>query len=701
MKGKSDIPFRRNLSFRQARNSVLVAFLVGIVLSGFQIAFDYNRENDALDQFVGEIISASKFAAADAAFHLDAQAAQQVAKGLMEYASINNVVIKTETGVELANLTRNSAEAQVANEKLKFFGSLQKTTVPLYSAENNVIGEFVLVVDPTVAGSDFVNRSALVIAFGIIRNILLAFLLTLLFHYTITKQLVAITRFLSAVDINKPKHRHFNLSKRKHRDEFSELAESINDMLEVISRDIDEREAREKMLRESDARLSYQASHDDLTGLLNRREFDARLHNALQEAQVEKNEHVLCYLDLDQFKVINDTCGHIAGDELLRQLGSVLQHGIRKHDTLARLGGDEFGILMEHCDIEHATAVADNLCKQVEEYRFMWENQSYSVGVSIGVVSVNQFSTNAVDLFQAADVACYAAKDAGRNRVHVYTEDDAIAMQHHGEMQWTVRINKAIEEDRFKLYAQTIAPLASSNPGYHCEVLLRMVDEDGKIIPPGSFLPAAERYDMMSKLDRMVVEKVFNFLQHQKDRAEALTTCSINLSGQSLTEHNFLEYVTALFDSYDIPPEKICFEITETAAIANLATASKFIQTMKDQGCYFALDDFGSGLSSFAYLKNLPVDFLKIDGMFVRDIVDDPIDFAMVKSINEIAQILNKETIAEFVENDLIMKKLHEIGVDYVQGYAISYPEPLEDIVFADSSHRYPDMAEGKSIKSV
>ena len=680
MEGSPTNTPRRNLSFRQARNSVLVAFLVGIVLSGFQIVFDYNREHEALKQFVEEILSASKFAAADAAFHLDAQAAQQVAKGLMEYASITNVIINTENGVELANLSRPTVEEPVTRNQLELFDNLQKTRVPLQSSGNDVIGEFILVVDPAVAGSDFVNRSVLVIAFGVIRNILLAFLLTLLFHYTITRKLVSITNFLSAVDINHPEHRHFNLPKQRYRDEFTELTESVNDMLEVISNDIEERESREKTLRESDARLSHQASHDDLTGLLNRREFDSRLNRALQQAQVDKSEHILCYLDLDQFKVINDTCGHIAGDELLRQLGSVLQLSIRKHDTLARLGGDEFGILMEHCDIEHATTVAENLCKQVEEYRFTWENQSYSVGVSIGLVAINQYSANAVDLFQAADVACYAAKNAGRNRVHIYAEDNAIAMQHQGEMQWIVRINKAIEEDRFKLYAQPIAPLVNKDTGFHFEVLLRMVGEDGKIIPPGSFLPAAERYDLMTKLDRIVIDKVFEFLRNRQDCIDKLTMCSVNLSGQSLTDPSFLDYVVDLFLQHDIPPEKICFEITETAAIANLATASRFIHLMKGQGCFFALDDFGSGLSSFAYLKNLPVDYLKIDGMFVRDIGDDPIDYAMVKSINEIGQILDKKTIAEFVENDLILEKLMEIGVDYAQGYVISHPEPIEEI---------------------
>lgn len=687
MEEKPPIPFRRTLSFRQARNSVLVAFLLGIIISGFQITFDYSREQDALEQFIEEILSASKFAAADAAFHLDGQAAMQVARGLMEYTSITNVTIKTESGLELASLSRQTESKISTEEYLKLFGDHQQVSVPLYNINNVIVGEFVLVIDPSIAGADFVNRSILVIGFGIVRNILLAFLLTLLFHYTITRKLVAITDFLSAVDINKPEHRHIKLVKTKGDDELTELAQSINDMLEVISIDIEEREQREKVLTESDARLSYQASHDDLTGLINRREFDVRLQKTLEKAQVEKNEHAFCYLDLDQFKVINDTCGHTAGDELLRQLSHVLQLNTRKHDTLARLGGDEFGIIMEHCNLEHASKVAKTLCKQVEEYRFAWENQSYNVGVSIGVVPINQYSSNAVDLFQSADVACYAAKDAGRNRVHVYVQDDVVATQHKGEMQWIVRINKAIEDDRFVLYAQTIAPLSHNDSGFHFEILLRMIDEKGKIVSPGSFLPVAERYDLMTKLDRIVIDKTFNFFQQQPQQLKKLAMCSINLSGQSLAAQSFLDYVTDIFNHYDIPPEKICFEITETAAIANLVTATGFIQTMKDSGCYFALDDFGSGLSSFAYLKNLPVDYLKIDGMFVRDIVEDRIDYAMVKSINEIGKILNKKTIAEFVESDLILEKLVNIGVDYAQGYIISHPEPL-DTMLLNSTHK-------------
>ena len=682
MKNKNNIPLQHRLSFRQARNSVLLAFIVGILLSGIQIVFDYHREQDALEQFVNEILSATKFAAADAAFHLDSQAAHEVAKGLLEYRPIYNITVTTETGLELTNLSRSSVVKKTENNELKLFGDLQKHSVPLFSSTGELIGRFSIVIDPAIASSDFVNRSVLIIGFGIIRNILLAFLLILLFHYTITKRLVAITRFLSGVDINKPKHIHFDpATHSSYQDELTELAHGINSMLEIISKDIEEREEREKNLLESDALLSYQANHDALTGLFNRREFESRLQRLLKVTHIEKTEHVMCYLDLDQFKIINDTCGHFAGDELLRQLCHVLQQTIRKHDTLARLGGDEFGVLMEDCSIEDAIRVAKNLCTQVEKYRFAWDNQYFSLGVSIGVVAINHLSTSSIELFQAADAACYAAKDAGRNQIHVYIEDDVETAKRHSEMQWIVKINKAIEEKRFMLYAQSIVSLKDNMSGYHYEILLRMVDENGKIIQPGSFLPAAERYNLMTKLDRLVIQMVIDFFREHPEQLHQLSLCSINLSGQSLTAPGFIDYILELFSNYNIPAEKICFEITETAAISNMAMASKFIHVMKEQGCYFALDDFGSGLSSFAYLKNLPVDYLKIDGMFVKDIVEDPIDYAMVKSIHEIGKVMNKKTIAEFVENTAIQEKLREIGVDYAQGYAISMPQPVEDFI--------------------
>jgi diguanylate cyclase (GGDEF)-like protein/PAS domain S-box-containing protein len=435
--------------------------------------------------------------------------------------------------------------------------------------------------------------------------------------------------------------------------------------------------------------LSYQASHDSLTGLVNRRELENRLARVLETARADGSHHALCYLDLDQFKVINDTCGHVAGDELLRQLSEVLRSKVRRRDTLARLGGDEFGVLMEHCLLRQAQRVADTLRKCVEEFRFSWEQKTFSIGVSIGLVPVTTDSASVAGALSAADTACYVAKDQGRNRVHVYHPEDLELARRHGEMQWVARINQALEEDRFCLSVQPIRALSEFNPesasstpeshthGYY-ELLLRMRDAGGRLVPPGAFLPAAERYSLSVRLDRWVVEKIFSWLDEHPEQLDRLSMCSINLSGHSIADEEFLPFVISKLDGTNVPAEKLCFEITETAAITNLVRATRFITALKGWGCCFALDDFGSGLSSFAYLKQLDVDFLKIDGVFVKDIVADPINLAMVKSINDIGQVMGKRTIAEFVENDGILDKLREVGVDYVQGYRVGKPAPLD-----------------------
>ncbi len=431
-------------------------------------------------------------------------------------------------------------------------------------------------------------------------------------------------------------------------------------------------------------KLSYQASHDLLTGLINRREFERRIDRLLLTAPHNSYEHALCYMDLDQFKVVNDTCGHTAGDEMLRQIATLLQKTVRQRDTLARLGGDEFGVLMEHCSLKDAQRAATSVLEALQDYQFSWEGYSFSVGVSIGVVSLADVPPNMTELLKSADAACYVAKDMGRNRIHVYNCEDSEITQRHGEMQWVNRINQALEQDRFCLYAQAIVSL-DNNSGEHYELLVRMLGEDGNTIPPGAFLPAAERYTLMSKIDRWVINKSFDFLESQPQLLERIESVAINLSGQSLAESDFQNFVISKLRSSPIPPGKICFEITETAAIASLSVATVFISKMKVMGCRFALDDFGSGLSSFGYLKNLEVDYLKIDGMFVKDIVHDPIDRAMVKSINEIGQVMGMKTIAEFVENDEIKGMLREIGVNYAQGYGIGKPVPVEQLLPANT----------------
>lgn len=444
----------------------------------------------------------------------------------------------------------------------------------------------------------------------------------------------------------------------------------------VILRDITE-------VRGLARKISYQATHDALTGLVNRHEFERRLEHLLKGAKENGTQHALCYIDLDQFKVVNDTCGHIAGDELLRQLSTLLQAKIRNRDTLARLGGDEFGVLLGECPMQQAQLIANMLCQTVNDFRFVWQDKTFEVGASIGLVAINSQSESVVELLSAADAACYAAKDKGRNRVYIYTPDDTELRQRQGEMQWVSHINKAFDEKRFKLYCQRIMAL-SNKPGArdHYEILLRMVDNKGRIILPMAFIPAAERYNIMPALDRWVIETVFSLYESLHGQADGghPVTYAINLSGTSLGDENFLRFVKDRLSGYLLPPESICFEITETAAIANMSKALQFMNELKELGCRFSLDDFGSGLSSFTYLKNLPVDFLKIDGSFVRDMIHDPIDYAMVESINNVGHVMGIETIAESVEDLQILGKLRELKVDYAQGYGIQQPQPLQRV---------------------
>ena len=431
--------------------------------------------------------------------------------------------------------------------------------------------------------------------------------------------------------------------------------------------------------RQLSDQLTYHASHDPLTGLANRRHFERCLQQALSAARVEKAEHALCYLDLDQFKVINDTCGHVAGDELLRQLSNLLKGAVRKHDTLARLGGDEFGVVLADCPAADAVRVGESLRKTVEDFRFLWENQSFNIGASVGLVPINETSGDSTALLAAADAACYAAKDAGRNRIHLYREDDAELARRHGEMQWVPRIIRALEEDRFRLFGQKIVSVFGQDHK-HLEILLRMVDEDGKDVLPGAFLAPAERYGLIQRIDRWVINATFEWLRHQRSRLDQLALCSINLSGRSIGDRELCDFIIQRLEETGVPAAKICFEITETSAIANLSRATELIKELQALGCRFALDDFGSGLSSFDYLKNLPVDFIKIDGLFVRDIADDPMDLALVKAIHDVGHVMGKKTIAEFVENERILKKLTLVGVDFAQGLFVGSPRPLEDL---------------------
>ncbi|OIN52290.1 PAS domain S-box protein [Pseudomonas azotoformans] len=427
------------------------------------------------------------------------------------------------------------------------------------------------------------------------------------------------------------------------------------------------------------ANLSWQATHDALTGLANRREFEFRLEQVLHPTGSQLGgRHALMFLDLDQFKLVNDTCGHAAGDELLRHICALLQSDLREGDTLARLGGDEFGILLENCPAAAAEKIAESLRHTVQSLHFVWKGRPFMTTVSIGLVHLGHTPTTLETSLRAADMACYMAKEKGRNRVQVYHADDSELSVRFGEMAWVQRLHMALEENRFCLYAQEISPLGHTDGGDgHIEILLRLHDEAGRIILPDSFIPAAERYGLMTSLDRWVVENVFKIISRclQERPGRPMAMCAINLSGITIGDDDFLGFLREKFHTYNIPPGMICFEITETSAIANLGSAIRFINELKALGCHFSLDDFCAGMSSFAYLKHLPVDFLKIDGSFVKDMLDDPINRAMVEVINHIGHVMGKRTIAEFVETPHIEQALLEIGVDYAQGYLIERPQ--------------------------
>ena len=449
----------------------------------------------------------------------------------------------------------------------------------------------------------------------------------------------------------------------------------IGELVIGIVRDITER-------RLMQTALQHHASHDDLTGLVNRREFQRRLHALVDTQQTDRGPHALIYVDLDQFKVVNDTCGHLAGDELLRQLGKRLGQLVNQRDVIARLGGDEFGLLLHDVSIEEALQVAELLCKTVAAYRFVWAERSFEVTASVGLYAINSDTLSAEEALSAADAACYVAKDEGRNRTQVYFGGTACKGKRQ-EMQWVFRLQKALDENRFEIWQQHILAMregASKRDG-HFEVLLRLIDEDGNIITPDRFFPAAERYVLMPAIDRWVIQHLLlddhgKPLRTEMERMSA-THCAINLSGASLNDDKFLVFLEEALRRTTLAGNALCFEITETVAVNSFGRVREVMQTFKQFGCQFALDDFGSGMSSFSYLKNLPVDYLKIDGSLVRNIVEDATDFAMVEAINRLGGALGLKTIAEFVDSEATLQRLRDIGIDFAQGYAIHRPEPL------------------------
>ncbi len=424
--------------------------------------------------------------------------------------------------------------------------------------------------------------------------------------------------------------------------------------------------------------LNYQSSHDALTGLINRREFEKRVERAIHNAQAQPAAHTLMYLDLDQFKVINDICGHAAGDRLLQQLAGLLLGSVRHRDTLGRLGGDEFGLLLENCPLDKAVVIAKKLLKSIEEFHFSWHDSTFTLGVCIGVVPIDETTADIASAMSAADSACYIAKESGRNQVQVAYLGDRQLQQRRSEMQWVSRLTRALEQDQFELYYMPIIPCADSNgSGKHIELLLRMIDDDGSVISPRVFIPPAEKYNMATAIDRWVIDQALQWLAEHSTANNWPITIAINLSAHTLTSREMLQYIIDHAEHTGAPPERIIFEITESAAITNISAATGFMLTLRGRGFRFTLDDFGSGLSSFTYLKKLPVDFLKIDGTFVRDILSDPVDYAMVRSINELGRLLDKQTIAEHVETLAVANELRDMGIDFLQGHVYARPEPL------------------------
>lgn len=448
-------------------------------------------------------------------------------------------------------------------------------------------------------------------------------------------------------------------------------------LLPAIERELREAENR-RALHEIEQQLVFHASHDPLTGLFNRREFERRLEELLVDAKENGNQHVMLYMDLDQFKIINDTHGHVAGDALLRQLCQVLHNKVRKGgDVLARLGGDEFGVLLPSCPEDQGLQIAETLRDSVQKFLFEWHEEVFSIGISIGVVLISSLSETTAQIFSAADRACYAAKESGRNRVHLYRANDSELSLRSSEMQWALRIPEALRKNRFILYSQAIVPVNPGSLPHGREFLLRMLDDAKQLVPPDLFIPAAERYDLMPAVDRWVVATALEWLRMLPTPPAEGEFFSINLSGRSITEPKFLGFLLEQIEMCGVPPQHICFEITETAAIRSLSSAVRLIETLRGIGCTFSLDDFGSGLCSFNYLKNLPVNSVKIDGSFVRNITTDKVARSIVESIKHISQAMGMETIAEFVESEAILVMLRDIGVDYAQGYHIARPQPL------------------------
>lgn len=452
------------------------------------------------------------------------------------------------------------------------------------------------------------------------------------------------------------------------------MKDNLARLIPVIEREINATASRQARLT-AEEDLHFLSYHDTLTSLLNRQEFERRLRLCAENQSDMSN--VLMYLDIDQFKIVNDTCGHIAGDELLKQVTKALQLHIRENDTLGRLGGDEFGILLQDTSKKAAFTLAERIRQEIHTLRFVWQTTPYTISISIGMVAINEHTRPIAELLSCADIACYVAKEKGHNGIKWYSEDNEEYHHRRSEMQWVGRVKQSLQDNRFMLYFQPMKQLSAGNDGQYGEFLLRLYD-DGGLIAPGAFIPAAEKYHLMPQVDRWVVENVFRYLAESKLGMQDQGTFFINLSGTTLSDSAFFGDVRSLLKKYKIKPDRICLEITETAAIDNLTDAVEFISEIRDEGFKFAIDDFGVGMSSFSYLKTIPVDYLKIDGSFVRNLLNDPIDRGIVEACNQVSHAAGLKTIAEFVENTQIESALQLIGIDFAQGFGIAKPGPLK-----------------------
>ncbi|MGD8568509.1 MAG: EAL domain-containing protein [Gammaproteobacteria bacterium] len=508
-------------------------------------------------------------------------------------------------------------------------------------------------------------------------------LLIILLIFSIARPLRRLAQYLQAMysgDVNIiPENFHGVIRIR----ELEEVRQAINDYKNRFQRATITLEEKNKEL----TKLTY---HDPLTGCFNRRAFESRLEHAVETAIIENREHVLCYIDLDQFKVVNDTCGHVAGDELLKQVATLLQNEIRDTDMLARLGGDEFGVLLEGCSLDKARDMAETMRVNIKTHRFSWHDRPLDIGISLGLVPINADNANFGDVLKNADAACYVAKDSGRNRLQIYQPHDKEMAQRYGEMQWVSQIKQALEENRFELHAQRIKPISDNIDTAHYEVLVRLRESNGELVAPMAFIPAAERYNLMTEIDLWIIKTALAGISRLNNHHTSNFTLSINLSGHTLGSQETLNLIKTIITESKINPRQLCFEITETAAITNLSVAAQFIKNLRSLGCRFSLDDFGSGLSSFGYLSNLEVDYIKIDGEFVKSIENSRLSLSIVNSINQIGHVMGVQTVAEHVETPAIMHLLSTIGIDFIQGFAIHKPQPLTEILDQHINQKQP-----------